>query len=144
MSHGHRNVIVKDLYFLCSLEDKLPLSFESVVVCCRLFSFLCYSRQFFLCLVPFLIFCKKIQLFILLLFMIVMTHQNQHSLWAEIAMSVVILGCVHVLESELKADIISYRNEDKQSRMHFKCKLNDHYNFSASKEYRNSHLPKIS
>ena len=49
MSQGRRNnVIVQDFYFLCSLEDKLPLSFESVVVCCQFSSPLCYSRLFFL------------------------------------------------------------------------------------------------
>ena len=41
------------------------------------------------------------------------------------AVSAVILGCVHVLESELKVDITSCRNEDKPSRMRFKCMLND-------------------
>ena len=60
------------------------------------------------------------------------------------AVSAVIIGCVHVLESELKVDITSCRNEDKPSRMRFKCMLNDPYHFSLYKEYRNSHFPKIS
>ena len=49
MSQGCRNnVIVQDFYLPCSLEDKLPLSLESVVVCCQLSSSLCYTRLFFL------------------------------------------------------------------------------------------------
>ena len=49
MSQGRRNnVIIQDFYLPCSLEVKLPLSFESVVVCCQLSSSLCYSRLFFL------------------------------------------------------------------------------------------------
>ena len=106
-------------------------------------------------LVPFLIFLKEMQLFILLLSMIVMSHQHQYLLWAETniiiyigmhfsTVSGLILGCVHVLELELNPVIMSCRNEDKPSRMHFKCMLNDHYHFSLFKEYRNSNLPKIS
>ena len=59
------------------------------------------------------------------------------------AVSVVILGGVHVLESEMKVDIYC-RNENKPSRMRFKCMLNDEYHFSLYKEYRNNHFTKIS
>ena len=135
-------MIVQDFYLPCSLEVKLPLSFESVVVCCQLSSSLCYSRLFFLVFGAIFDFLEEMQLFILLS-MIVMSHQHQYSIHLVLRQNIlvyicilqpcllhVILGCVHVLDSELKVDITSCRNEDKPSRMRFQCKLNAHYHFS--------------
>ena len=49
MSQRRRNYVIdQDFYLPCSLEDKLPLSLESVVVCCQSSSSLCYCRLFLL------------------------------------------------------------------------------------------------
>ena len=159
MYQGLRNnVIDQDFYLPFSLEDKLPLSLQSVVVCCQSSSFLCYCRLFLLvfCAI-FLIFREEMHLFILLLSMIVMSHQHRYSIRFELRHNILvhvcisqlsesteIFGCVHVLESELKVDITSCRNEDKSSRMRFKCMLDDHYHCSLYKEYRNRYFRKIS
>ena len=159
MSQGRQNYVIdQDFYLPCSLEDKLPLSLESVVVCSQSSSSFCYCRLFLLvfCAI-FLIFWKEMHLFILLLSMIVMSHQHQYSIRFELRYNILVhvcisqlsesavtLGCVHVLESELKVDITSCRNEDKSSRMRFKCMLTNLYHFSLYKEYRNRHFRKIS
>ena len=88
--------------------------------------------------------------------MLVMSHQHRygirfelryiilvHVCISQLSESAVIFGCVHMLEPEFKVDITSCRNEDKPSRMRFKCMLNDHYHLSLYKKNRNRHFRKI-
>ena len=129
--------------------------------CCRLLSIVLVPLLLPAILVGILChffdFWKEMHLFILLLSMIVMSHRHQYSIRFELrynilvhvcisqlSESAVILGCMHVLESELKVDITSCRNEDKSSRTRFKCMLTDLYHFSLYKEYRNRHFRTIS